>query len=47
MPIAVSMGFGLVFATIVLMSMVPALMTVCIREDRRDGAAVLPEEARA
>ena len=46
-PIAVSMGFGLVFATIVLMSMVPALMTVCIREDRRDGAAVLPEEARA
>ncbi len=36
-PMAVSIGFGLVFATIVLMSLVPALMTVSVRTGRPGG----------
>ena len=48
-PAAVSMAFGIAFATVVLMLMVPALMTFATgadrRADRRGETPVVPEGA--
>ena len=40
-PLAVSMGFGLIFATVLLMSMVPALAVLFVRDGRRGAERVL------
>ncbi|MDE2907119.1 MAG: efflux RND transporter permease subunit, partial [Acidobacteriota bacterium] len=46
-PAAVSMAFGIAFATVVLMLMVPALMTLATGTDRRGEDPVAPEGAEA
>ena len=46
-PAAASMAFGIFFATIVLMLMVPALMTYATGADRRAEGPVAPEGAEA
>ena len=46
-PAAVSMAFGVAFATVVLMLMVPALMTFATGADRRGEDPVAPEGAEA
>ena len=46
-PAAASMAFGIFFATIVLMLMVPALMTLVTAADRRGEDLVVPEAAEA
>ena len=46
-PAAASMAFGIFFATIVLMLMVPALMTYATGADRRAEGPVAPEAAEA